>query len=183
MKRTMVLTAVALLVVMLPALAMAGKDVRKVEKSFELKKGGNLEIDIDLGGDITIETSGAALSFFDVNHYVVHDPGNGLRYGVAASRAHIWEVAGTQEMSMGVDSLAFGPSGGTVGQLGWSGTELLIKGGATEAIAIGSSGELGFFQANPIAKPAVAGSWGGNVAGANLAAALATLGLITDNTT
>ena len=55
MKRTMVLTAVALLVVMLPALAMAGKDVRKVEKSFDLKMGGNLEIDLDVGGDITIE--------------------------------------------------------------------------------------------------------------------------------
>ncbi len=55
MKRSMVLTAVALLVVMLPALAMAGKDVRKVEKSFDLKKGGNLEIDLEVGGDITIE--------------------------------------------------------------------------------------------------------------------------------
>jgi DUF4097 and DUF4098 domain-containing protein YvlB len=51
----MVIVTVALLVVMLPALAMAGGDVRKVEKSFDLKKGGNLEIDIDLGGDITIE--------------------------------------------------------------------------------------------------------------------------------
>jgi DUF4097 and DUF4098 domain-containing protein YvlB len=55
MKRTMVIALSALLVVMLPVLAMAKKDVRKVEKSFELKKGGNLDIDIRLGGDITIE--------------------------------------------------------------------------------------------------------------------------------
>jgi DUF4097 and DUF4098 domain-containing protein YvlB len=54
MKRSMVIALAALLVVMLPALAMAGKDVRKVEKSFDLKKGGNLEIDIEVGGDITI---------------------------------------------------------------------------------------------------------------------------------
>jgi DUF4097 and DUF4098 domain-containing protein YvlB len=51
----MVIAMVALLAVMLPALAMADKDVRKVEKSFDLKMGGNLEIDLDLGGDITIE--------------------------------------------------------------------------------------------------------------------------------
>ena len=55
MKRSMVLTAAALLVVMLPALALSGGSVRKVEKSFDLKKGGNLEIDLDVGGDITIE--------------------------------------------------------------------------------------------------------------------------------
>ena len=55
MKRTMVIATVALLVVMLPVLTMAGKDVRKVEKTFDLKMGGNLEIDLDVGGDITIE--------------------------------------------------------------------------------------------------------------------------------
>ena len=55
MKRTMVVAMAALLVVMLPALALAGKDVRKIEKTFELKKGGNLEIEIKVGGDIIIE--------------------------------------------------------------------------------------------------------------------------------
>ncbi|MCK4548675.1 MAG: DUF4097 family beta strand repeat protein [Candidatus Krumholzibacteria bacterium] len=55
MKRTMVIAMAALLVVMLPALALAGKDVRKVEKTFELKMGGNLNIEIRVGGDIVIE--------------------------------------------------------------------------------------------------------------------------------
>ena len=55
MKRSMVIAMAALLVVMLPSLALAGKDVRKIEKSFDLKKGGNLEIDLEVGGDITIE--------------------------------------------------------------------------------------------------------------------------------
>ena len=55
MKRSMVIAMVALLVVMLPALALAGGDVRKVEKTFELKKGGNLNIEIKVGGDIIIE--------------------------------------------------------------------------------------------------------------------------------
>lgn len=55
MKRTMVIAMVALLVVMLPALALADKDVRKIEKTFELKKGGNLDIEIKVGGDIVIE--------------------------------------------------------------------------------------------------------------------------------
>ena len=55
MKRSTGIAVAALLIVMLPALAMAGKDVRKVEKTFELKEGGNLSLDIELGGDITIE--------------------------------------------------------------------------------------------------------------------------------
>jgi DUF4097 and DUF4098 domain-containing protein YvlB len=55
MKRSMILMVAALLVVMLPALALSGGSVRKVEKSFDLKKGGNLNLDIDLGGDIMIE--------------------------------------------------------------------------------------------------------------------------------
>jgi DUF4097 and DUF4098 domain-containing protein YvlB len=55
MKRSMVIAMAALLVVMLPALAMADGDVRKVEKTFELKKGGNLDIEIKVGGDIIIE--------------------------------------------------------------------------------------------------------------------------------
>ncbi len=55
MKRSMILMVASLLVVMLPALALSGGSVRKVEKSFDLKKGGNLEIDLEVGGDITIE--------------------------------------------------------------------------------------------------------------------------------
>ena len=55
MKRSMILMVAALLVVMLPALALSGGNVRKVEKSFDLKMGGNLEIDLEVGGDITIE--------------------------------------------------------------------------------------------------------------------------------
>ena len=55
MKRSMILMVAALFVVMLPALALSGGSVRKVEKSFDMKKGGNLEIDLEVGGDITIE--------------------------------------------------------------------------------------------------------------------------------
>ncbi len=47
MKRSMVLTAAALLVVMVPSFALSGGKVRKVEKSFDLKMGGTLGIDIE----------------------------------------------------------------------------------------------------------------------------------------
>jgi len=55
MKRIMVVAMAALMVAMLPSLALADRDVRKIERSFDLKKGGNLDIDIKLGGDIIIE--------------------------------------------------------------------------------------------------------------------------------
>lgn len=45
------------------------------------------------------------------------------------------------------------------------------------------TGNAGFFNTAPIAKPTVAGSRGGNVALASLITALANLGLVTDTTT
>ena len=47
----------------------------------------------------------------------------------------------------------------------------------------GATNRVGFFGASPSSKPAVTGSRGGNAALASLITALATLGLITDNTT
>jgi hypothetical protein len=44
-------------------------------------------------------------------------------------------------------------------------------------------GNVGFYGTNPIVKPVVTGSHGGNVASKNTTAALASLGLITDSTT
>ena len=47
----------------------------------------------------------------------------------------------------------------------------------------GNANTAGFFGATPAGRQAVAGSWADGSAGVSLAAALATLGLITDNTT
>lgn len=54
---------------------------------------------------------------------------------------------------------------------------------AKDSITFGGAGvKMGFFNTPAIAKPAIAGSRGGNVALANLLIALDNLGLITDNT-
>jgi DUF4097 and DUF4098 domain-containing protein YvlB len=55
MKRSTILVVAAILTVMIPTLAMSGKSVRKVEKTFDSEMGGTLEIEIEVGGDITIE--------------------------------------------------------------------------------------------------------------------------------
>lgn len=55
--------------------------------------------------------------------------------------------------------------------------------GATRHVLDGAANTVGFFGAAPVGRPAVAGSWTDGSAGESLAAALATLGLITDNTT
>lgn len=55
--------------------------------------------------------------------------------------------------------------------------------GATRHVLDGAANTVGFFGAAPVGRPAVAGSWADGSAGESLAAALATLGLITDNTT
>lgn len=49
--------------------------------------------------------------------------------------------------------------------------------------ASGSAPMIGFLGANAIARPTISGSWAGNAAGQSLAAALASLGLVTNNTT
>lgn len=49
--------------------------------------------------------------------------------------------------------------------------------------AFETEGNLGFYGTTPIAKPTVTGSRGGNAALASLLTALASLGLIVDNTT
>src|ERR1700741_3439712 len=47
----------------------------------------------------------------------------------------------------------------------------------------GAANQVGFYGASPASKPTITGSRGGNAALASLITALATLGLITDNTT
>lgn len=47
----------------------------------------------------------------------------------------------------------------------------------------GAAGTAGFFGATPVLQPTVTGSWAAGTAGASLAAALATLGLIVNTTT
>lgn len=54
---------------------------------------------------------------------------------------------------------------------------------ATMGAALRVNGNVGFYNTAPIAKPAAAGSRGGNAALASLLTALANLGLITDSTT
>jgi hypothetical protein len=49
--------------------------------------------------------------------------------------------------------------------------------------ALRVTGNVGFNNTAPIAKPNVTGAWAGNAAGKALSAALAALGLITDGTT
>ncbi|NUQ76102.1 MAG: hypothetical protein HUU21_21390 [Polyangiaceae bacterium] len=71
-----------------------------------------------------------------------------------------------------------------------SGTKFAIKSSSnqsitlqyttTKRIEVNATG-IGFFAANPVAKPTVTGSRGGNAALASLLTALATLGLITDS--
>ena len=48
MKKVMISMVAALLVVMLPSLVLSGDNVRKVEKSFDLNKGGNLEVEVEV---------------------------------------------------------------------------------------------------------------------------------------
>jgi hypothetical protein len=55
--------------------------------------------------------------------------------------------------------------------------------GAVKHTLDGAANQVGFFGASPASKPAVTGSRGGNAALASLITALATLGLVTDNTT
>lgn len=55
--------------------------------------------------------------------------------------------------------------------------------GATKHTLDGTANQVGFFGATPASKPSVTGSRGGNAALASLLTALATLGLVTDNTT
>lgn len=55
--------------------------------------------------------------------------------------------------------------------------------GATRHVLDGATNTAAFFGASPVGRQAVSGSWADGSAGESLAAALATLGLITDNTT
>ena len=55
--------------------------------------------------------------------------------------------------------------------------------GATRHVLDGAANTAGFFGASPVGRQTVSGSWADGSAGESLAAALATLGLITDNTT
>lgn len=50
-------------------------------------------------------------------------------------------------------------------------------------VRVNISGDIGFFGVNPVARPTVTGSKGGNAALSSLTSALASLGLIIDNTT
>lgn len=55
--------------------------------------------------------------------------------------------------------------------------------GTTRHVLDGAANQAGFFGAAPVGRQTVSGSWADGSAGASLAAALANLGLITDNTT
>ncbi|MEU9470439.1 hypothetical protein AB0D78_28245 [Streptomyces avermitilis] len=55
--------------------------------------------------------------------------------------------------------------------------------GATRHVLDGTQNKAGFFGAAAVSRPAVTGSWADGTAGASLAAALETLGLIDDQTT
>lgn len=75
-------------------------------------------------------------------------------------------------------------SGSVAGQVVLKDGGKITASGTTTGIFLFADTDKGsFFGATPIAKPAVTGSWAGNAAGENLAAALANLGLITNNTT
>lgn len=63
------------------------------------------------------------------------------------------------------------------------GVQSLGTGVTVSTASIGGAIALGFFGGTPAAKPTVTGSRGGNAALASLLTALATLGLITNNTT
>ncbi|MDT3724888.1 glycoside hydrolase family 55 protein [Streptomyces sp. DSM 41972] len=80
-------------------------------------------------------------------------------------------------------TIVFGPDGDT--NLYRSGADAL---GTDDSFAVGADfqhwgGAVGFFGTVAVEKPTASGSWSDGSAGASLAAALATLGLITDSTT
>ena len=90
----------------------------------------------------------------------------------------------------GVSKLSMNFVGGVlIGQyLMWSNPGAYIDDNSSGAarmngdwIIVRNSGNLGFYDATPVAKPTVTGSRGGNAALASLLTQLATLGLITDS--
>lgn len=72
--------------------------------------------------------------------------------------------------------------GTDVGSGGGTSRALAIITGGTARINVGASGELGFFGATAISKPAITGAHGGNAALQSLLTALVNLGLVTDST-
>lgn len=114
---------------------------------------------------------------------VVWDPAGNKAARIKADRFGLTRAADTALYYFRVDGNALfyraDPPGGTIwlnidratGQMDIGGA--LAHKGAT----------AGFFATAPVAKPVIAGARGGNVALASLLTGLATLGLITDNTT
>lgn len=105
--------------------------------------------------------------------------------GVTASSATTYSAQDARSVASGTNNSGGNLilSSGAVGTGGSGGTAgtVSIKAGATEAIAIGGSGELGFYSGStPVAKQTVTGSRGGNAALADLLTKLANLGLIID---
>lgn len=68
-------------------------------------------------------------------------------------------------------------------------SQLTVASGSNTVIATDANGgvrfptRVGFFDRQPIGKPSITGSRGGNAAVANLLTSLANMGLITNNTT
>lgn len=94
---------------------------------------------------------------------------------------HIIRLGSATVRGLGAGSLNLSTLGtGTTGRL-------LANGGAQEVIRWGANSTpapiLSFYGATPVPRPVVSGSRGGNAALASLAAALDTLGLVTDSTT
>jgi hypothetical protein len=100
--------------------------------------------------------------------------------------------SGAQGIEFDSDGAAFGA--GTTGVLAYdrvaagyvpltvAASTISLRATNLTRISVNGTG-IGFFGAAPVAKPNVVGSWAGNAAGASMAAALASLGLITNSTT
>ncbi len=140
---------------------------------------------LENSGDVTFETSGVRLNLGGATTWIEHDAAAGMGLEVPDGKAFLLTANAVQCMGVTASLCAFGPSGGPRGNIEYATAgRLQIRDNASNtAIRIEQGPNIGFLGANAVGRPAVAGSWAGNVAGQNLAAALATLGLITDNTT
>ena len=101
-----------------------------------------------------------------------------------ASAAFAVCVGGTNNLASGQNAVCIGGEGATAAGRGAVAIGNLAMAPNPGDIAIGGTGtQIGFLGAAPIARPTVTGSRGGNAALASLLTALATLGLLVDNST
>jgi hypothetical protein len=144
------------------------------------------------GGSVTVR-SGASTSGSGGNLTLAAGDGTSLVGGSAELRAGSGSIFAGEVLIRAGNSTNAAAAGGIVNiragfneSSGIGGSVNIQNGLSQTVISVGSSSSsrtLAFFNATRVVQQTVTGSWGGNAAGANLAAALATYGLIINSTT